>query len=166
MRSSRLWSTNSSRRTSGSPVSSFSTCGFRAALLMPLERRSAGRRQMVRVGARWRNLALAPLLGCSVSCASVSTSETRIYSIGDLELRVSARAERGLSTDRLFIVINGSDIAEAPFGPEQAAGTVFHGTFAGLPVEARCGHRWRPGIHIGYKCTVRVSGGDPVDLAF
>jgi len=110
------------------------------------------------------------LLACSgtflVSCASVSTSETHTYRLGTSEFEVSARAERGATADQLFIVINGSDVASGPFGPEQAAGTTLRGVFHGVSVEAHCGHRWRPGVHIGYRCSLRLSGGDPFELTF
>lgn len=119
----------------------------------------------------WRNglakhESLTPLLVCFLSCASVSTSATHVYSLGASEIQVSARAERGLAVDRLFIIINGVDVAEGPFGPEQATGTVLRGDYDGLPVEAHCRHRWRPGIHIGYQCSVRVDHGSPIELAF
>jgi hypothetical protein len=92
------------------------------------------------------------LLACSgtflVSCASVSTSETHAYRLGTSEFEVSARAERGATADQLFIVINGTDVASGPFGPEQAAGTTLRGVFHGVSVEAHCGHRWRPGVSL------------------
>lgn len=101
-----------------------------------------------------------------LSCASVSTSEIHTYSLGDSELRVSARAERGATSDQLFIVVNDVDVASGPFGAEQAAGTTLRGTFEGTPVVARCGHRWRPGLHIGYRCSVSLGDGGPVELSF
>ncbi len=101
-----------------------------------------------------------------VSCAPVSNSTSHIFSLGDSELLVSARAERGLTSDHLFIVVNGIDVADGPFGSDQAAGTVLRGVLNQTPVEARCGHRWRPGLHIGYRCSVRIGLSDPIELEF
>ena len=86
--------------------------------------------------------------------------------VGDRELTVAARAERGLASDRLVVAIDGVDVAEGPFGPDQVAGTLLRGTFEGMSVEARCGHRWRPGVHIGYRCHVSVEGGEAAELDF
>ena len=101
-----------------------------------------------------------------MACASVSHSEIQTHGLGASEVQVSARAERGALADQLFIVIEGEDVASGPFGPEEAAGTTLRGTYAGVPVEARCGHRWRPGLHIGYRCSVRLGEGEPFELAF
>lgn len=106
------------------------------------------------------------LVACLASCASVSTSDTYSYALGDSELQVSARAERGPSADHLFIVINGVDVADGPFGATQAAGTILRGTFNEIPVEARCEHRWRPGIHIGYRCLVHIDRSPPMEVDF
>jgi hypothetical protein len=106
------------------------------------------------------------LIVCLASCASISTSDTYPYALDDSEVRISARAERGVSEDHLFIVINNIDVAEGPFGSAQAAGTILRGTFNEIPVEARCGHRWRPGIHIGYRCLVHIGQSDPIKLDF
>jgi hypothetical protein len=62
------------------------------------------------------------LIVCLASCASISTSDTYPYALDDSEVRISARAERGVSEDHLFIVINNIDVAEGPFGSAQAAG--------------------------------------------
>lgn len=86
--------------------------------------------------------------------------------MGDSVLYVSARAERGLTRDRLFLVVNGEDVADSPFGSGQASGVILRGEFEGIPVEASCGHRWRPGIHIGYRCVLQADGGDSVELDF
>jgi hypothetical protein len=43
---------------------------------------------------------------------------------------------------------------------------ILRGEFEGIRVEASCGHRWRPGVHIGYRCVVHVGSGDPVELDF
>jgi hypothetical protein len=100
------------------------------------------------------------------SCASTATSETHVYELGESALRISARAERGATRDQLFIVVNGEDVASGPFGPPQAAGAVLRGHYEGTPIEAHCGHRWRPGIHIGYRCAVYVDGDGPIALDF
>ena len=112
------------------------------------------------VGSR---LALCAALA---ACASTSTSEVRAYVLGSTEVRVSARAERGTLEDRLVIVVNDVDVASGPFGFDQAAGTTLRGDFDGTPVVAQCGHRWRPGLHIGYRCAVRLGEGEPVELSF
>lgn len=75
-----------------------------------------------------RTILLALFAGL-VACASVSTSETHDYRLGDSVLRVSARAERGATQDHLFISVNGRDVADGPFGPEQAAGVLLHGQY-------------------------------------
>lgn len=111
-------------------------------------------------------ITLALVAGCLWSCASVSASRQHAYRLGDQELRVSARAERGATADRLCVSVEGVDVAEGPFGPAQAAGTTLLGEFEGLPVEARCRHRWRPGLHIGYRCEVSIGAGAPVELDF
>lgn len=98
------------------------------------------------------------------ACVSVSTSDTHPYTLSDSTILISARAERGLLEDQLFIVVNDVDVAEGPFGYAQAAGTRLHGTFSGIPVGASCAHRWRPGIHIGYRCLVQIGGGNPIEL--
>ena len=100
------------------------------------------------------------------SCASISTSDIHVYAIGNSEVQISARAERGVSSDHLFIVVDGADVAEGPFGASEAAGTILRGAFDEMPVVARCGHRWRPGIHIGYRCFVQVGPGDPIQVDF
>ncbi len=109
---------------------------------------------------------LSALVIFLVSCASVSTSDTHSYHLGDSEFQVSARAERGLVEDHLFIVVNGADVADGPFGTAQAAGTVLRGSVDRTPVRASCGHRWRPGIHIGYRCVVYIGYGDRIELDF
>lgn len=128
------------------------------------------------VGARWRQTLRPTVLlrrellllqiALLASCSSVSTSNTHTYVLATVELQVAARAERGLTADRLFIVVNGRDVAEGPFGSDEAAGTVLRGTFDEMPVEARCGHRWRPGIHVGYRCFIQVGAGEPIQVDF
>ena len=113
-----------------------------------------------------RHIFLICVLSCLAACASISTSDTHVSPVGDYELHISARAERGASRDHLFIVVNGVDVADSPFGPAQASGVLLRGQFEELPVEATCGHRWKPGMHIGYRCVVHVGGGDPVELDF
>ena len=120
----------------------------------------------LRALALFRRTSLLVAFLCLASCASVSTSDVRTYALTHSELQVSARAERGFGADQLVIVIDGTDVADGPFGPAEAAGTVLQGTFNEMPVTARCGHRWRPGIHIGYRCFVQVDGGDPIQLDF
>ena len=111
-------------------------------------------------------ISLICVLSCLAACASVSTSDTHVSPVGDYVLHISARAERGATQDHLFIVVNGVDVADSPFGPAQASGVNLRGQFEELPVEATCGHRWRPGIHIGYRCVVHVGSGNPVELDF
>lgn len=103
---------------------------------------------------------------CFASCASVSTSETHRYPLRGSEFLVSARAERGSTADHLFIVVNGVDAADGPFGPAEASGTILRGHFRTDPVEAHCGHRWRPGLHIGYRCRVSIGDGNPIEVEF
>ncbi len=130
------------------------------------------RNRFVWQGGRVRGLmpvlrCLGPLLLAGpIACASTSTSRIHEYETASRSLRISARAERGTTRDRLFIVVNGEDVAEGLFGPEQAAGTVLRGSYEGTPIEARCGHRWRPGVHISYRCAVYVDGDGPIRLDF
>lgn len=105
------------------------------------------------------------LLGLA-SCAGVSTSDTHEVRIGSSVLHLSARAERGATGDLLFVTVNGVDVARGPFGPAEAAGTVLRGRYRAVPIEAHCGHRWRPGLHIAYRCAVYVGGEGPVELDF
>ena len=108
------------------------------------------------------------MLVFSLACASssTSTSEVRELEHASEALRVSARAERGWMEDRLVVSVNGIDVAEGPFGAEQAPGTVLYGEWQGASIEALCGHRWRLGIHISYRCSVYVDGDGPVRLEF
>lgn len=132
----------------------------------PLPERRAGRRSIVRDRVFYRILVLALVVGWLASCSSVSSSGGHAYLLGDTELQLSARAEHGATGDHLVVSVNGVDVAEGPFGPAQAAGTTLRGRLDDLSVEAHCGHRWRPGIHIGYRCVVSVGPGAPIELDF
>lgn len=111
-------------------------------------------------------LAGAGLLLGLAACASVSTSAPRELVVGSSVLEISARAERGATRDELVVSVDGVDVARGPFGPPQAAGTVLQGSHHDIPVEARCRHRWRLGLQIGYRCAVTAGGEGPVELDF
>jgi hypothetical protein len=131
-----------------------------------MRKQDAKSRNRHRAAQRVLELAAPCALLWLASCASTATSDTIDYAIGSAVLSISARAERGATRDELFITVNGVDVARGSFGPAEAAGTVLRGSYDDVPIEAHCGHRWRPGIHIGHRCSVYVNGEGPVRLDF
>jgi hypothetical protein len=132
-----------------------------AAELQVVGRRSIvqNMRRIARLLCLWPCASLA-------SCASTSISPAHELQLAESTVKVSARAERGTTQDQLYLTINEVDVATAPFDASVAPVVVFEVDHEGTILEARCGHRWRPGFHIGYRCTVRSTHGGPVELDF
>lgn len=121
-----------------------------------------------RVRPSTRHLAgtVCTALAMLCACASTSVSRTTTLVLERGTVAVAARAERGATGDLIVLSLDGRAVASARFDAESSPELTLHAEHLGERIESHCTHRWRPGLHIAYRCRVSAASGHSVELAF